>query len=72
MIFRHADMAHYQYVRGVISDETLYDFLGPIRGQLGSLEFAREVWREGNKRKDFINYVDEMMQEYQPTDPYWQ
>jgi hypothetical protein len=72
MVFRHADMAHYQYVKGLISEETLLEFLGPAREHLTSLEFSRKVWEEGSRREDFISYVNRMMQEIQPNDLYWQ
>ena len=62
LLFRHGDMAFYQYERGVLDDARLQSALAPLSGRL-SIPFVQERWTALHRRafvESYQRYVDSM------------
>ncbi len=62
LLFRHGDMAFYQYERGLLSAERLRSALNPTTQQLRQ-PFAQEWWeaRKSSFLPEYQNYLDNII-----------
>jgi hypothetical protein len=59
LLFRHRDMAFYQYERGLLSEERLRSATRPMTARL-IYPFVQDEWewRKANFAPEYQNYVD--------------
>ncbi|MBL4869322.1 MAG: hypothetical protein JKX72_00035 [Robiginitomaculum sp.] len=57
-VFRHAEMAYYQFSRGLISEEQLYSVTVPLR-QVLNTEMGYERWRDQPLPRTYTEYMEE-------------
>lgn len=65
-VFRHGDLAFYQYQNGVINEERLRSALGLVVGTIYSSPFARDNWESNKQRrftKPYADYIDALLYE---------
>ena len=64
-LFRHGDLAFYQFQLGMISEEQLISLLGPVRAHISNNATARTAWaglREAELfQESFVEYIDELI-----------
>lgn len=62
MLFRHGDMAFYEYDRGVLSRDRLESVLSPISARMG-LEVMRDAWegRRGSFTPGYRRLIDSLL-----------
>ena len=62
-IFRHGDMAYFQYERGAIDQERLDQVLAVIRGHWSANPVARDSWNafKGGLPQNYVHYLDEFL-----------
>jgi len=74
-VFRHADMAFFQYQQGLISEPRLLEMLGIFRQQLntdrGKEQFEFFLNNEDTIDSEFVLYIKDMMSKRRPDDPFW-
>ena len=55
-VLKHSEMSHLQYEKGLISEQQLYNVLGPLNSILQT-ELGKEEWRVFRIRTEFRDYV---------------
>jgi hypothetical protein len=63
LVFRHGDMAFYQFQRGVLSGPRLLAVLGPLRQQLHNPTFP-ETWEQRRESfaPEYVSFVDSLFE----------
>jgi len=69
---RHADMAYFQFKHGLIDEEQLHSMIAPLRGNLRSRVGKKHWSNQAIYTAEFVEYVEEHMQDRYPSDDYWQ
>ena len=64
ILFRHGDMAYFQYENGAIDEPRLRSALGPLIGIL-NVEYVKERWLtiRSNFVPEYRNYMDRLIEE---------
>ena len=57
-VFRHSEMSHLQYEKGLITHEQLYSVLGPLNTVLES-DYGMQQWQTDRLSSSFRDYVNE-------------
>ena len=64
-ILEHGDMAYYQYEKGIIDEERLFNILGIVTNQF-STDYARERWDDVLRIRvdpNFADYLENLLTE---------
>jgi len=58
VVYRHGDLAFYQYQTGLINEERMVSTLGPVRAWL-SYDIGKQGWdsMRANFTNDYVDYI---------------
>ena len=72
VIYRHGDLAYYQFQTDLMNEARLISALGPVRAWLSS-EIGKQGWESmrPNFTDEYVDYIERMMSEIEPENQFW-